>query len=479
METSDMQDRRNKFRDAVKNSSIPGKLGLVILAVIIVVVAFVGLLETNGAGYITVKQSMLTGKVSIISEPGIFCQCFGRITKYNEAGTIKFVRADVGPDGVAMPLPVMGKVSGSKFSKEIEVRFNDGGLGWISGMVLFDLPKDMDGLGLIHRKFRSFRNLMEAGIMPTVEESVILTAALMSSGESYTTRRATFSEWARDQLSEGTYVTEETAKEGQDFEIGAVIDKSVVKIKMADNNKLRNESPLERYGIKFKQFQITDIRYEPETENIIKTKREALQQTIAAKIAAMRAVQERLAAEELGKKEVKIAEYEALVKKKRSEVEAEEAKEVAVIMAEKELEVGKIRKDKELRMANKKVEIEKLNKAKALIEAEKMLAVAKLNAKSAERNKVASIFEGQGLGEKRRLIYNADGALQQKLDAYVKVMTVLAKELGKQKWVPEITMNGGGKGSADGNAAMNFMNLWMMKTAKELGLDMKNDRKKR
>jgi hypothetical protein len=481
METNETQGNMNKLGEAMKQAGLPGKTILgSMLAALLVAGAVVGLLETNEAGTITVKQSLMTGEVSIISEPGLFCQCLGSITKYHEAGTVKFAQADKikGPDGTLIVRPGKNKKKDPAVSSEIEVRFNDGGLGWISVMTLFDLPTDQDKLGLVHKKFRNYNNLIEMGIKPTIEESVVLTAALMNSGESYTTKRAIFSEWAKGQLTKGTYVTEETSRTGQGTD-AVSIENNIVRVKMEGGVKLRNESPLERYGIQFKQFQITGIRYEAETENLIKIKREALQQTIVAKISAERAKQERLAAEEFGKKKVKIAEYEALVKKKRAEVAAEEEKAVAVINAERKLAVAKVMKQKDLGTANKKVELAKLERAKAVVAAERNVKVAKLNVQAAKYNKDADILEGQGLGEQRRLIYKADGALQQKLDAYVKVMTVLSKELGKQKWVPDIVMSGNGKGeTGQGNAAAGFMNLWMMKTAKDLGVEMMGSNKK-
>ena len=64
----------------------------------------------------------------------------------------------------------------------------------------------------------------------------------------------------------------------------------------------------------------------------------------------------------------------------------------------------------------------------------------------------------------------ADGALQQKIDAYIKVNERYAQALEKQKWVPEVVM--GSQGSQSGNAATDMMNLLMMKTARDLNLDM-------
>ncbi|NOX08702.1 MAG: cell envelope integrity protein TolA [Gammaproteobacteria bacterium] len=475
METNETRGKMNNFGETMKQTGLakPTVLGG-LFAALLFAGAIGGLLETNEAGTITVKQSAMTGAVDIISKPGLFCQCLGSVTKYPEAGTVKFAQADQikGPNGTMIERPGRSKEKDPSLSSEIEVRFNDGGLGWISVMTMFDLPADRSKLRLVHKKFRDYNNLLEMGVKPTIEESVVLTAALMNSGESYTTKRAIFSEWAKDQLTQGTYMTEEVARSDQGT-LGGAMENNVVRVKVKDGAKLRNEDPLARYGIKFKQFQITNIRYEAETESLIKIKRNALQQTIVARIAAERAKQERLAAEEFGKKKVKIAEYEGMVKKKKAEVAAEEEKSVAIINAERKLAVAKVMKQKDLGAANKKVALAKLEKEKAIITADKGVKVAKLNVDAAKYNKRAQILEGEGVSEQRRLIYKADGALEQKLDAYVKVMTVLSKELGKQKWVPDIVMNGSGNGGADqGNAAAGFMNLWMMKAAKDLDVEL-------
>ncbi|MCK4710580.1 MAG: hypothetical protein KAU21_18340, partial [Gammaproteobacteria bacterium] len=367
METNEMQNKMNKLGESLKQAGLPGKtiLGSLFAALLVAAVSTV-LLETNEAGTISVKQSLITGEVTIISKPGLFCQCFGSVTKYQEAGTVTFAQAAKikSANGTLIERPGKSKVKDPAVSSEIKVRVNDGGLGWISVMTLFDLPTDKDKLNLVHNKFRSYNNLINMAIKPTIEESVVLTAALMNSGESYTTKRAIFSEWGKGQLTKGTYITEEVSQSNKGSDT-SVIENNIVRVKMKDGVKLRNESPLQRYGIQFKQFQITSIRYEAETENLIKIKREALQQTIMAKIAAQRAKQERLAAEEFGKKKVKIAEYEAMVKKKKSEVAAEEQKTVAVINAERKLAVAKVMKKKDLGAANKKVELAKLEKIKA------------------------------------------------------------------------------------------------------------------
>jgi len=274
LDTSDSNKGLGHLSSALNRAGLPiNSLIKLIILVLITAGIISTLFETNEAGYVSVKQSLMTGKVSIISQPGLFCQCLGKVTKYKEAGTFKFAQLETVPEpGKAAGKPRKEKELTHEVTQEIAVRFNDGGMGWISGVARFDLPKSEDKLALIHKNFRSFEKLLEAGIISTVKESVILTASLMSSGESYTTKRAMLTEIARDQLVNGTYVTEDFVQEDKDSMTGDVIIKNIVRVKMKDNRKVRNENPLERYGIEFKQFQITDIRYETETENIIKAK---------------------------------------------------------------------------------------------------------------------------------------------------------------------------------------------------------------
>ncbi len=72
----------------------------------------------------------------------------------------------------------------------------------------------------------------------------------------------------------------------------------------------------------------------------------------------------------------------------------------------------------------------------------------------------------------------ADGALQQKLETYQKVMGYFANAIEKQKWVPEIQMGAGVGGSGGGDAAMKLIEMLSVKTAKDLALDLKVPNKK-
>jgi hypothetical protein len=109
-------------------------------------------------------------------------------------------------------------------------------------------------------------------------------------------------------------------------------------------------------------------------------------------------------------------------------------------------------------------------KAKAVTEAQQKLEVAKLDADSAEQFKRAETLRGEGEANRRRLVMQADGALDKKLSAMVDINKAYAEALGKGNiaLVPQI-VSGGGAGSSNG---LNLVDLLTFKTAKELGLDM-------
>jgi hypothetical protein len=92
---------------------------------------------------------------------------------------------------------------------------------------------------------------------------------------------------------------------------------------------------------------------------------------------------------------------------------------------------------------------------------------------AAAETKQANILEGEGLAEKKRLILQADGALQQKLDAYVDVNRYYADAIkGYQgNWVSTVNM-GGSKDGGSMNGAQALIEMFAAKTAKELALDM-------
>ena len=105
--------------------------------------------------------------------------------------------------------------------------------------------------------------------------------------------------------------------------------------------------------------------------------------------------------------------------------------------------------------------------------AEAAKAVAEEEVKTAALNKQRDILEGEGIAAKKRLVMQADGALDQKLKAYIQVQQFWATAFQNfgGSIVPSVVSGGGG---GSGNGAFNFMELMGAKAARDLALDLKN-----
>ena len=86
---------------------------------------------------------------------------------------------------------------------------------------------------------------------------------------------------------------------------------------------------------------------------------------------------------------------------------------------------------------------------------------------------IASHAQRGSTAERKKLVMKADGALAQKLEAWKEVNKYYATAMKEYKgqWVPNVVMAGGQKGQ-NINAAQSLLDLFMVKTARDLSLDM-------
>lgn len=114
-------------------------------------------------------------------------------------------------------------------------------------------------------------------------------------------------------------------------------------------------------------------------------------------------------------------------------------------------------------------------KAKAVTEAQQKLEVATLDAKAAEQTKRAQILLGEGEAARKKMVMEADGALEKKLQALIEINRLYAQAVEKYQgnWVPSLVMGGASSGSsAPGSGALTLVDLLTAKTARELGVDL-------
>ena len=306
---------------------------------------------------------------------------------------------------------------------KIGVRFNDGGHGTICGSINYEVPLDIEHLTAIHVKYGSQASIQKDLVEVVTNKCIYMTGPLMSSKESYSEKRTSLIFYIEDQIKNGVYKTTQEEVKTKDPITGADKTVTVAKIMLdpAGSPMRQEEAVLSMYGIKTSNFAVTNLPYDEAVESQIKQ-----QQSITM------AVQTAMA-------KAKEAEQNAITVSKEGEALAMKAKWEQEVV-----------------------------KARAVTEAQQKLEVARLERTAAEQEKMKLILLGEGEATRKRLVMGADGALTQKIDALVRINEIWAKEVSKQKWVPEIMMGD----VKSGNQASDFMNMIMMQKAKELSVDM-------
>lgn len=386
----------------------------------------------NNAGERTVVQYP-TGTLYVKFTPGIYFKGFGFTEVYSDVNTYDFDK-----DGSA------GKSNpNSLISSGIAVRYQDGGTGTVFGKARFALPGDAETMLRLHKDFRNKDAVAQKLIRTVTEESMNLTAGLMTSEEAYAEKRGIFTQWAEQQVASGKFFTELKSVTEKQEDTQEHMTRNIPVIKYgADGLPVQHASDFKMYGIKVNGFQITDWDFENKTLEQISRKREATMGIITAKADAERARQEALTAEEQGKKNVMVDRYTKEQEKIQAVVDAEKEKEVAVTQA----------------------------KQAVLVAEQQKLEAGQLRLAAVEY-KQERVLRGEGDAEYKRLVMQADGALAAKLEAWQAVHMRYAEAIEKQKWVPEIQM--GGNGASAGSAANDLIEMLKVQTARELKLDMR------
>ena len=395
----------------------------------------------NDNGYRSVVQ-WPSGKTFVKFEPGIYFDWFGTTTIYPDVMTYNFTGESV--EGIEN-FTVNG----------INVRYQDGGTGSIYGVARFTLPIEEKAMLELHRAFRTEAGVRNRLIQPVINESINLTAGLLTSEEAYAEKRNEFIEWSQDQVAEGKYLTniisrtqivepQELGKDGEVIKpaVTRIQNVPVIRKDTKTGIPMRGDSPLREYSVSVSGFQVTNWDFETDTLNQIKEKRAANMAIITSQANAAKANQQRLQAIAEGEKNVATAQYEQEVKKAEAVVVAEREKEVAEINASRQVEVNR----------------------------QNYLAQVQ-DVKAAEQEAIARLERAKAEAKAKKLILEADGALSLKIEAWKEVTIAGYKEFGKQKWVPDIQMGNSSEGSG-GTTAADMISLLSVNSAKDLKLDM-------
>lgn len=394
----------------------PTKIFLAVVAVVVMIatIVFSGMLVENvDAEEIVVIQSPISGKLTWYTAPGFKWQGFGKVSKYQKRSIYEF---------------------------QSKIRFNDGGHGEMHGSIQYEMPIDEMNLNALHVRFGSSDAVQKQLVETVVNKSIYMTGPLMSSKESYAERRNSLIHFVEDQVENGVYQTTQREARIKDPITGAEKSTTIVEI-VADKNGLprrQEEAVLTGFGIKPFNFAILSLEYDEAVERQIQQQQQLAMDVQTAIAESKKAEQRTITVAEQGKANAASAKWEQEVLKAKAVTEAQQQKEVAEL------------------------------------EAEKRLQVAKLDAAAAAEYKNKKLLEAEADAEYKKQVLAADGALQQKLEAYQRVNQMYAQAIAQYQgnWVPQFV-----GGSSDGSGSttptgLNLIDLLTAKTARDLSLDM-------
>lgn len=351
------------------------------------------------------------GSLETFTEPGLKAQWFGKVTKYPRQKAYVFGNHD-GRD------------------TRIKLGFNDGGTAYLSGSVNWEMPSDPKSIIQIHKHFASPEAIEQRAVVKMLDAAIYLSGPLMSSTESVSERRAELVNVINDQAERGVYVTR--VEKEQVIDPLTKEEKWVSKpvIQMTDKGlpKRQQGSILSEFNIRLQPISIKELDYDDIVKKQIVDRQ---QSTTAVQLAQANAIK---------------AEQDAITAAKQGEANAAQAKwEQEVI------------------------------KAKLVTEAEQKRDVARLAKEEAQFFKEQQILMGQGEAERKRLVMQADGALDPKLKAYVEVQSIWANAFAAYKgnMTPSVVMGSDGKGGNSAANASSLVELLTAKTAKDLSLDLR------
>lgn len=381
--------------------------GLVI-ALLFIIGAF-SLVGNVSANQIAVVQYP-TGTLRCITTQGPFMQAFGTVTKYDRQDTYSFSTA---------------ADQGAKDDESIAVQFSDGAHGKISGTLAWQMPTACDQVLKLHGVTGSQAAVEQRFIRPVVEKSVYFAGPLMTSKESYSERKGELLSDIEDQMTNGVYRTQiVTAKEPDPITGQEKTVSHVMRVQNAAGVFARQDSsPLNEYGIRTYNLEIK-VAYDKAVEDQIQE-------------------QQRLA----------MSVQTAMATSKQAE------QRVLTVAKEGEANAAKAKWDQEV------------VKAKLVTEGESKLAVATLDNNTAEQYRQATLKRADADATYRKRVMEADGALQQRLDAQVRIATVMADAIKNHpgSWTPNVVMGSNGTGSG-GSSMQTLIDLMTVQAAKSVGL---------
>jgi uncharacterized membrane protein YqiK len=341
---------------------------------------------------------------------------------------------------------------------------SDNWTGDVTETTRFGIPQDPEQFLKMARDFRSPERLITTTLKPSVTTAIDTVANMFTMEQYYSGQmRDQFKTEFKDTLIKGQpkvqlvqkevvnpdpvqAAASDTANAQDTSDVGDMTVIITVAEKVLDENgkEIRTVPEYLQYGIQVSSAILEKIDADPAFEEQQKKRKDAVSRRVIAKEQRLEQEEQRLL--EIANGDTEIAKRQAAAKTEQIQLttEAETAKKLAITAAERVREEARVAK-----------ETAQINLERAKIDAQSVTVAADAEAYAKEA------------------ILTADGALQQKLDAWVKAQSVWADAASKIN-VPSTVFNNGGTEGVAGNAlgtVDQFMQMMMMKTAKDLQVD--------
>ena len=406
-------------------------VSLVTTGVIILIIVAAGnsLVQNVNSDEICVIQYPITGTLTVHTTPGWKPQWLGSTALYPKSGQLWLGMNPDDPEG--------------ETRQAARIRFNDAGSAKVLASARWFMPLNKEEILDLHIQYGGSWRAVRSDLVGTVlTKAIYNTGPLMSSRESYAERRTDLITLVEDMSNDGVYATSSTEVKVIDVFSGEEKTVTLVEpeVDAASPNgiKRQEKSPLNRYGVKISNFVINKIEYDKEVMGQINAQRTATMAIQTAISQAKEAEQRAIKVEADGKANAAQAKWTQEVEKAQLVTKAEQTKAVATLKAEQQRDVAALDRD------------------------------------AAKFEKDANILRGQGEAERKRLVLNADGALEKKLATLEAVHQTWATAFGNYggSVVPQIINGGGSSGGTSGAAPQIWMESMGMMAQKQLMLDM-------
>ena len=355
---------------------------------------------------------------------------------------------------------------GTDVAGPYSVRLADNWNGDVTQTTRFGIPHDEAQFLKMARDFRSPQRLVTTTLRPAVTASLDSVANLYSMEEYYAGgKRDQFKTEYRDTVIKGRAKVKQVERNsaGQDInnyvapsddpnasDTSEVGDNTVRKVAMekvldSSGDPIREPHNYVTYGIVVSSAILENLDPDDRFEKQIQARKDAASRRIVAREERKEQEEQRLLAIQRGETNIATEQAAAKTVQIKATTDAETSKKLVLIKAAQVREEARISK-----------ETSEINLEKAKIDAQSVTVAADAEA------------------YKKKAILTADGALKQKLDAWVRAQNAWADAASKIN-VPHTVFGGGGSGGNTGNALNTvgtFMDIMTAKAAKDLSLEM-------